>query len=134
MKSDDSETKSQSGVSNLTAKRFKRKENHKAIEQNLDVINELYEVNDQRQASINFEQPLEGWAALAKTFIFHISTKHRKHFIKKVRLTKLEAERKMKDEIDDRILNMREARLQEALGKDIARLVKIFIKARRYDE
>jgi len=40
----------------------------------------------------------------------------------------------MKDEIDDRILIMREARLQEALGKDIARLVKIFIKARRYDE
>ena len=43
-------------------------------------------------------------------------------------------ERKMKDEIDDRILNMRENRLQEALGKDLARLIKIFIKARRYDD
>jgi hypothetical protein len=43
-------------------------------------------------------------------------------------------ERKMKDEIDDRILNMRENRLQEALGKDLARLIKTFIKARRYDD
>jgi hypothetical protein len=43
-------------------------------------------------------------------------------------------ERKMKEEIDDRILSMREARLHQALGKELARIIKIYIKARRHHD
>lgn len=47
MKHDDSDTKSvRSGLSHLTARRIKKKENSHVIHQDLDTINELYTLND----------------------------------------------------------------------------------------
>lgn len=40
----------------------------------------------------------------------------------------------MKDEIDDRILSMRKDRLHQALGNDLAKIIKIYIKARRHND
>jgi hypothetical protein len=80
---------------------------------------------------LTFEPELEGWSALARKFIFFIPNKETKQFLNEINGSKINIERQLKEEIENRIMTMRDCRLIEALGKEFAKLIKIYIRAKR---
>lgn len=68
------------------------------------------------------------WESLANNFVICLKNKNLKHFVERVTNAKLEAERRMRKELDFRILSMREDKLKDLNGKEFVTRLKNYIR------
>ena len=68
------------------------------------------------------------WESLAQNFVICLKNKNLKNFVSRVTNAKLEAERRMRKELDFRILSMREEKLRDLNGKEFVNRLKNYIR------
>jgi len=72
------------------------------------------------------------WEVLADTFFLNIANKKRvQSFVKTVHAAKIETERKMRVELDRKVVNMRIEKLASSIGKDFAERIRYYVKKYR---
>jgi len=68
-----------------------------------------------------------GWTSLARDFVFLGENPRATKFIKKIQELKVQAEKELKEKIERRVFLMRENRLSQLVGRDIAKKIKAYI-------
>ena len=69
------------------------------------------------------------WGELANDYVLDMTNKRIKYFLKNTHTAKVETERKMRQELDKRILSMRTEKLNQNFGLEFVKRIRYYIKA-----
>ena len=114
-----------SSVSKGRKHRARRKT--KVVKRDIEMIKQVYKRNAENFEGINYDMEKLGWERIANEFVLRVSSENFRKFVKEVHQEKVQAEKKMKSDLEDRIFRMREAKLKPTLGKDFSRRLKHYI-------
>ena len=81
---------------------------------------------------MHFEENGHSWEVIANDFVLEQSNKRIRWFLETMQKAKLQTERKMRQDLDHKILTMRFDKLIAALGKDFVLKIRSYIK--RYQQ
>lgn len=101
----------------------------KALEPDFDHIRNQYKQISESFEGINFQEDNTiGWTQLARDFVFLGENQRASKFIRRIQELKVKAEKELKEKIERRVFFMRENRLTELIGRDIAKKIKKYIQ------
>ena len=75
-----------------------------------------------------FEENKKTWESIAESFVLDNGNSNLKNFVKRVQQAKIAAERKMRSDLNNRILNMRSEKLSQIIGKNFSTKIKQIIR------
>ena len=96
-----------SSVSKISRRGVRRKK-AKVVQQDFGAIKDAYKRNAEAFEGMTFDEDEIGWGKVAQEFVFDVKSERFRKFIKDVHNEKVQVEKKMKFELEDRIFKMRE--------------------------
>ena len=106
----DNNSASSSNISSFSraSRRGSRRKKPKAVKQDFDAIKNAYKHNAQLFEGMNFSDQRFGWGSVACEFILQPKNERFRKFVKEVHGEKVAVEKKMRQELEDRIFKMKE--------------------------
>ena len=81
-----------------------------------------------------FDDRSKRWDCIAKSFVLDSGNQNLKNFVKRVLRAKIHAERKMRSELNHRILNIRTEKFGQIIGKNFSNKIKQIIRLYQEEE
>ena len=99
-------------MSRISSRRGYRRRRARTVQQDFNAIKNSYRHNAEMFEGMNFEEDQISWGRVAYDFVLQVKSERFRKFIKEVHLEKVNVEKKMKQELEDRIFKMREQKLK----------------------
>lgn len=101
----------------------------RVVEPDTNIVKRAYKYDTSLVDGMNFKDDFShNWGVITQDFVIGNSNHRIKEFLSIVHAAKIETERKMRFQLDLKILNSRNSRLTQVLGKEFIQRIRYYIK------